>query len=451
MSNSKKRNIIIGSLCAIVLLMAVGYAAFQTVLNIEGTSNITSSWDIKITNVTSKNIKGTASNNGNPTFENLSATFKTNLQAPGDSIEYDITVTNNGSLNARLDKYVLTDANNEAIKFTQTGLTNGEVLTAGGTKTFTVKVEYLSSVSEQPTNTISNLTVTLNYVQAANGSTPSGESAADKLIKTAVTSGDGLYIDTYESGRYVYKGANPNNYITFNNEEWRVMAIEADGTLKIRKNTSIGNMAFDTKDATIGRNNINNTYCQINSGVYWGCNAWTAVEETFTNGNKTGTVTQNATLNTYLNNNYYNSLSSDARIQIQSHAYGIGVVIYDDKGLYETIIGENATTWNGRIGLMSVSDYLKANTNIEECGNLNLNNTNYSSCKTTNYLYSKNYCWTISPFAGLSDGVFSLYDYGRVDSFYAGNGSNSVYPSLYLKLDITLAGEGTQEKPYTIK
>ncbi|MFQ8642698.1 MAG: hypothetical protein ACLU8V_00335, partial [Oscillospiraceae bacterium] len=122
MSKSKKRNIIIGSLCAIVLLMAVGYAAFQTVLNIEGTSNITSSWDIKITNVTSKNIKGTASNNGDPSFENLSATFKTNLQAPGDSIEYDITVTNNGNLNAKLDKYKLTDTNNEAIKFTQTGL-----------------------------------------------------------------------------------------------------------------------------------------------------------------------------------------------------------------------------------------------------------------------------------------------------------------------------------------
>ena len=98
MSKSKKRNIIIGGLCAIVLLMAVGYAAFQTVLNIQGTSNITSSWNVKITNVTSKNIKGTASNNGDPSFENLSATFKTNLQAPGDSIEYDITVTNNGNL-----------------------------------------------------------------------------------------------------------------------------------------------------------------------------------------------------------------------------------------------------------------------------------------------------------------------------------------------------------------
>ena len=134
MSKSKKRNIIIGSLCAIVLLMAVGYAAFQTVLNIQGTSNITSSWDIKITNVTSKNIKGTASNNGDPVWENLSATFKTNLQAPGDSIEYDITVTNNGNLNAKLDKYKLTDTNNEAIKFTQTGLTNGEKMSCTSNK-----------------------------------------------------------------------------------------------------------------------------------------------------------------------------------------------------------------------------------------------------------------------------------------------------------------------------
>ena len=86
MSQGKKRNIIIGSLCAVVLLMAVGYAAFQTVLNIQGTSNITSSWNVKITNVTSKNIVGTASNNGDPSFEELSATFKTSLQAPGDSI-----------------------------------------------------------------------------------------------------------------------------------------------------------------------------------------------------------------------------------------------------------------------------------------------------------------------------------------------------------------------------
>ncbi len=40
MTQKKKNNIIIGSLCAVVLLMAVGYAAFSSILNIKGTTNI---------------------------------------------------------------------------------------------------------------------------------------------------------------------------------------------------------------------------------------------------------------------------------------------------------------------------------------------------------------------------------------------------------------------------
>ena len=39
-----------------------------------------------------------------------------------------------------------------------------------------------------------------------------------------VTSGDGIYKDEYESGRCVYRGENPNNYIRFNNEPWRIIA-----------------------------------------------------------------------------------------------------------------------------------------------------------------------------------------------------------------------------------
>ena len=61
------------------------------------------------------------------------------------------------------------------------------------------------------------------------------------LIATATDSGDGLYADEYEPGRYVYKGANPNNYITFNNEPWRIISVESDGTLKLIKKGSIGN------------------------------------------------------------------------------------------------------------------------------------------------------------------------------------------------------------------
>ncbi len=102
MSKRKKNNIIIGSLLAVVLLMAVGYAAFSSVLNISGTGSITSSWNIKITNVEVSNIVGDASDGEGTTFEDLTATINSNLVSPGDSITYDVTVRNDGSLDAVL-------------------------------------------------------------------------------------------------------------------------------------------------------------------------------------------------------------------------------------------------------------------------------------------------------------------------------------------------------------
>ena len=53
------------------------------------------------------------------------------------------------------------------------------------------------------------------------------------ITDNVVSSGDGLYEDQYETGRYVYRGSEPNNYIMFNDELWRIIAKEADGTYKI--------------------------------------------------------------------------------------------------------------------------------------------------------------------------------------------------------------------------
>lgn len=412
MTEKKKRNIIIGSLCAVVLLMGVGYAAFQTILNIEGTSNITSNWNVKITDVTTKNVVGTASNNIEPSFTDTSVTFKTDLKSPGDSLEYEVTVTNAGNLNAKVDRIALSDTNNPAIKFTSSGITEGDVITAGSTGTLLVKVEFLSTVSSTPTNKTSDLTVTLDYTQATAGGIPGGETAADKLIKTAVTTGDGLYVDTYKSGRYVYKGANPNNYITFNGESWRILSVESDGTLKIRKNGSIGNIAWDETES----------------------NNWT----------------RPATLNTYLNNDYYNSLSKTVQNQIQSHSFSIGAVTSYNTDLSGQIVSENGAIWNGNIALMSVSDYLRANTNIEQCGNFSLNNINYETCKTTNYLFSTNFPWLVSPKADDPYYVFTVSSYGSVDNISAAKTDHAVVPVLHLKSDITLSGEGTTSNPYIV-
>ena len=51
---------------------------------------------------------------------------------------------------------------------------------------------------------------------------------------------DELYED--EHGDIRYYGASPNNYVSFNNELWRIIGV-IDGKIKIIRNESIGNYA----------------------------------------------------------------------------------------------------------------------------------------------------------------------------------------------------------------
>ena len=171
--NTRQRNYIILGLCGVLLIMAVGYAAFRTQLNIKGTSNITSEWEVLITNIQSQVINGTPTDAETPNHTETTANFSTNLYSPGDKMRYTVTVENRGSIDAVLKTIEKTDSSNEAIIFTINGIEQGDTLKAKGTTTFTVDVEYNSEVQIQPSNLTSNLEITLNYVQA--GTTDEGE------------------------------------------------------------------------------------------------------------------------------------------------------------------------------------------------------------------------------------------------------------------------------------
>ncbi len=278
--------------------------------------------------------------------------------------------------------------------------------------------------------------------------------AAQYLRTKVTTSGDGLYKDTYESGRYIYKGANPNNYITFNNETWRIISVEVDGSLKILKKDMLPARVFDSKghrDST--SNGAGGTYC---AQLSYGCNAW-ATTNNFVNGNASGTVLKDAELNIYLNDNtagadsyYNNSLNSTAKELIQWHTWGIGGVIKYNTDLAAQIAIEKSITWAGNIGLISASDAIRANTNIEQCGNFKLHYDNMAICKNTNYLVPvSSFYWIISPYSGYSHLMCYVHYNGSVDchsAFYGGG----VAPSVYLISNITLKGEGTSKNPYII-
>ena len=165
-TNHNQKKLMILGLCLIVLFMAIGYASFSQNLIINGTSTITSDWNIKITDITVKGFNGSATNAEEPQVENdTTAIFKTNLISPGDSMTYEVTVANDGSIPAKLNELKVEDANNPAILFQVNGISESEILGEHSTTTFEVQVSYNSSITTQPENPKSTLTVTLDYVQ----------------------------------------------------------------------------------------------------------------------------------------------------------------------------------------------------------------------------------------------------------------------------------------------
>ena len=65
--------------------MVAGYAAFQTQLKVTGTSEVTSNWDIEITNVTDGTPSGSAENTVAPSWTKLTASMEANLYDKGDA------------------------------------------------------------------------------------------------------------------------------------------------------------------------------------------------------------------------------------------------------------------------------------------------------------------------------------------------------------------------------
>jgi len=236
--------------------------------------------------------------------------------------------------------------------------------------------------------------------------------AAWQLKKKVVSSGNGLYSDIYESDRYVYRGNNPDNFIQIDNELWRIISIEKDETLKIIKNVKIENKAFDVNNTSLWTNNI--------------------------------------TVSDYLNNQYYETLSVNFKNLIQNHNFNIGQVPTIEEYLSKTLEYEKSLTFETNIGIVNPSDFVSANSNIELCGSHKLIRENKDECKNSNYLVpSTTYGWTMNAFNG-DNVVLVTSPAGDLSAKYANNPSE-VYPVLFLKSNIKLKGNGTEQQPYEIK
>ena len=243
---------------------------------------------------------------------------------------------------------------------------------------------------------------------------------------------------------YRYRGASPKNYLTFNNEVWRILGVfpTDDGTgkienrIKIVRNESIGIKYWDTS----------------------GSNNWA----------------RPATLNTELNTTYLNSLDSTSQSMIGQAKYYLGGKTptsnngYADTPLqfysYERKIqnttsnefynGTNPNSWVGKLGLMYLSDYGYASSN---CENKKIYDSNSSSndiraCNGTNWLYNiKVNEWLLPQNASYSSRAFGVLSGGCAFDYRVNNYQFAVRPVLYLISSAQITGgNGTSSSPYTL-
>ena len=266
-------------------------------------------------------------------------------------------------------------------------------------------------------------------------------SKANEVSVTAYTEGNTheMYTFTHDATTqtealtdYRYIGSDPYNYVTFNNELWRIIGVftveDASGNkeqrIKIIRNESIGSKAWNS-------NNVNE---------------WPT-----------------ASLQTYLNGDYYNSLSEEAKAMLGDTKYYLGGRAFDSTTHYgtatdiyawergTTVYSGRSTNWIGKIGLMYPSDYAYTYAN----GVDNKCYTDTYNCDTSTpsngWLYNSAYQWLISPNSGSSYLAFRVGSAGYLND-YDVSYSRGVRPSAYLLSSIQLdKGTGTEDDPYTLK
>ena len=282
----------------------------------------------------------------------------------------------------------------------------------------------------------------------------------------------GLFYDNTVDNNLRYAGVDPNNYIVFNNELWRIIGVFNnidDGTgkketrLKIVRDESIGNYAVSSEsygtnweDSILMHLLNDGAYYNRTTGKYYFSYATPEAEVDFSNNGLT---------------ERYKSLIGNALWKLgNSIAVENASVMYGNEHSGLDING-NEETWIGKVGLYSASDFgFSVDTNNSESRNICLSNNLYDWGKA-----ELKYC-SLNSFLGKNDlypescrtaWVLSYRDnsvlrkhllpqdnYSISNVIYWGThqtDNKGIYPTVFLKSDVNiLYGDGSIDNPYLV-
>ena len=320
----------------------------------------------------------------------------------------------------------------------------GAIDCTDGTATYNQKYNRIevSQVSSKYTN------CTLNYTD----STSKVNLASYITSLAGTTQGTGEVVN--ENG-YRYEGKNPNNYVWFNNEYWRIIGVFDSNThgqsgknlVKIIRAETLAGLVWDksnTNDWTTASLNLllNGAYYNAtdgtNSGYCYGFSATVTGNCDYTKrGIQSGYRSMIANVTWYLG-----GYSSSGATTEAFYGYERGTTVY----------GERPTSTTGYIGLMYPSDYGYSALSSSCTSSCTNDLTSYSSsyCVSANWLYGKGDEWTLSPNSSKSNYVFHLSHFGNLNNIFATH-SYGVRPVLYLDSSVyKIDGDGSLDNPYII-
>ncbi|MBE6145075.1 MAG: hypothetical protein E7171_00475 [Firmicutes bacterium] len=176
MNKKTKRTIML--LALILLILGVGYAFFNSNLNINGSTTIlNNNFSVIFTNLKEKAGSVTATTPATITDENsTSVTFDVSLASPGDYYGFSIDIKNEGSLDAMVDSVTMTELTElqqkyltyEILDNNEVDIRNKDLLAKGTTRTINVLISYKTSPEAYPTGTEEKLQLSfsVNFVEA---------------------------------------------------------------------------------------------------------------------------------------------------------------------------------------------------------------------------------------------------------------------------------------------
>lgn len=296
-----------------------------------------------------------------------------------------------------------------------------------------------------------------------------------------------------DSGNIRYYGASPNNYIYFNCSDysnqssstceiWRIIGV-FNGKIKLIRNESIGNMAYDNDEEDTYLKSIS-SYSDSNKVVKKLSNneknKRKSVKFIVSGGpGKTDAQGKNnystSSLQKILNNYYYNSknysgnssytftnigIKNDVtRNIISSNNYYLGGIqyevnynvnkIYQEERSTEVYDG-NATTWTGKLAIPYPSDYGYA-VDLNKCSK-SLNLYNDAVCISNNWMssISTSEIWLLNPRTDTSNQSSAILS-NQIFLETNVNDKNVIFPTLYLNSELDIkSGSGTSSSPYQL-